>query len=320
MVLSFALLIAGFILLVKGADFFVDGSSSIAKLLKIPSIVIGLTIVAFGTSAPEAAVSIIAGINKSNDIAVGNVIGSNMFNLLVVLGVSAAIKPVQIKDQIIKKDYPFMLIATALLLVMSYDVFLSGETANRISRGDAIVLLVFMGIFLYSVISSALRSRKESIDGGEDDIPAYGVGKSLLFTIGGLAGIIIGGQFVVDSASDIAVRFGMSETLVGLTIVAVGTSLPELVTSIVAAKKGESDIAIGNVVGSNIFNILFVLAASAAISPMNINAQSLTDLLILMAVTLAAYGFCVTKKRVSRAEGIVLTSVYIIYLAYAIIR
>lgn len=320
MVLSFALLIAGFILLVKGADFFVDGSSSIAKLLKIPSIVIGLTIVAFGTSAPEAAVSIIAGINNSNDIAVGNVIGSNMFNLLVVLGVSAAIKPVQIKDQIIKKDYPFMLIATILLLVMSYDVLLGSETANRISRSDAIILLVFMGIFLYSVISSALRSRKENIDNGEDDIPAYGVGKSLLFTIGGLAGIIIGGQFVVDSASDIALRFGMSQTLVGLTIVAVGTSLPELVTSIVAARKGESDIAIGNVVGSNIFNILFVLAASAAISPMNINEQSLTDLLILMAVTFVTYGFCVTKKRINRFEGIILTSVYIIYLAYAIIR
>lgn len=319
MILSFALLIAGFILLVKGADFFVDGSSSIAKLLKIPSIVIGLTIVAFGTSAPEAAVSIIAGIRKSNDIAVGNVIGSNMFNLLVVLGVSAAIKPVHIKEQIIKKDYPFMLIATALLSIMSYDVLLGGSE-NMISRGDALILLIFMGIFLYSVISSALRSRKENINSGEDDIPSYGIGKSLLFTIGGLAGIIIGGQFVVDSASDIAIRFGMSETLVGLTIVAVGTSLPELVTSVVAARKGESDIAIGNVVGSNIFNILFVLAASAVISPMNINAQCLFDLLVLMAVTVIAYIFCATKKSVNRIEGIVLVLVYAAYLTYAIVR
>ncbi|MDE7303414.1 MAG: calcium/sodium antiporter [Oscillospiraceae bacterium] len=319
MILSFALLIAGFILLVKGADFFVDGSSSIAKLLKIPSIVIGLTIVAFGTSAPEAAVSIIAGIQKSNDIAVGNVIGSNMFNLLVVLGVSAAIKPVHIKEQIIKKDYPFMLIASALLLIMSYDVFLGGSE-NMISRGDALILLIFMGIFLYSVISSALRSRKENIGSSKDDIPSYGIGKSLLFTIGGLAGIIIGGQFVVDSASDIAIRFGMSQTLVGLTIVAVGTSLPELVTSVVAARKGESDIAIGNVVGSNIFNILFVLAASAVISPMNINAQCLFDLLVLMAVTVIAYIFCATKKSVNRIEGIVLVLLYAIYLTYAIVR
>lgn len=320
MVLSFIFLIVGFVLLVKGADFFVDGSSSIAKFLKIPSIVIGLTIVAFGTSAPEAAVSIIAGINGSNGIAIGNVIGSNMFNLLVVVGISAAIKPISIKDQIISKDYPFMLLATAALLVMSYDVVIGSGTENVITRGEAIILLMFMGIFLYYTIASALRSRREHIDSDDDEKPKYGIAKSIIFTIGGLAGIIIGGQFVVDSAEKIALGFGMSETLVGLTIVAVGTSLPELVTSIVAAKKGESDIAIGNVVGSNIFNLLFVLAASAAITPMSISSQSLTDLLILTAVTLGTYGFCVTKKRVNRAEGIILASVYVIYLAYAIIR
>lgn len=319
MILSFILLIIGFVLLVKGADFFVDGSSSIAKLLKIPSIVIGLTIVAFGTSAPEAAVSIIAGLEKSNDIAVGNVIGSNMFNLLVVVGVSAAISPISINDLIIKRDYPFMLVITAVLMVMAYDVVLGGGSANVISRGEAFTMLFLMGIYMYSVITAALKSRKENI-GGEEHTPSYGVGKSLLFTIGGLAGIIIGGQLVVESASAIATGFGMSETLVGLTIVAVGTSLPELVTSIVAAKKGESDIAIGNVVGSNIFNILFVLAVSAAITPMNINAQVLTDLLILMAVTLGAYAFCVTKKMVSRAEGVILTVAYAGYLTYAIIR
>ncbi len=319
MVLSFIWLIVGFVLLVKGADFFVDGSSSIAKLLKIPSIVIGLTIVAFGTSAPEAAVSIIAGLEKSNDIAVGNVIGSNMFNLLVVVGVSAAISPIAINDLIIKRDYPFMLIITAVLTVMSFDVLISGGTSNVISRGEAVTMLFLMGIYMYSVITAALRSRKENI-GGEEQVPSYGVGKSLLFTVGGLAGIILGGQLVVDSASNIARGFGMSETLVGLTIVAVGTSLPELVTSIMAAKKGESDIAIGNVVGSNIFNILFVLAVSAAITPMNINAQVLTDLIILIAVTVFAYIFCVTKKRVSRIEGVILTVSYAGYLTYAIIR
>ncbi len=319
MILSFILLIVGFVLLVKGADFFVEGSSSIAKLLKIPSIVIGLTIVAFGTSAPEAAVSIIAGLEKSNDIAVGNVIGSNMFNLLVVVGVSAAISPIAINDLIIKRDYPFMLIITAVLTAFSFDVLLSGGTSNDISRGEAIVMLLLMGIYLYSVITSALRSRKENI-GGEEQVKTLGVGKSLLFTIGGLAGIIIGGQLVVNSASDIARGFGMSETLVGLTIVAVGTSLPELVTSIMAARKGESDIAIGNVVGSNIFNILFVLAVSAAITPMNINAQVLTDLIILIVVTVFAYIFCVTKKRVSRIEGVILTVTYAGYLTYAIIR
>lgn len=320
MVLSFVLLIVGFILLVKGADFFVDGSSSIAKFLKIPSIVIGLTIVAFGTSAPEAAVSIIAGINGSNDIAVGNVIGSNMFNLLVVLGVSAAIKPVNIDGQIIKKEFPFMLLATLAFLLVSFDAALGNGTDNVISRNEAFILLILMAIFLYSVITSALRTRKENASALEEDKPKYGIVKSIIFTVGGLAGIIIGGQLVVDSASDIAISFGMSETLVGLTIVAVGTSLPELVTSIVAAKKGESDIAIGNVVGSNVFNILFVLAASAAITPMNINGQSLVDLVILMAVTALTYVFCVTQKKVNRPEGVILVLMYIGYMTYAIIR
>lgn len=320
MVVSFILLIVGFVLLVKGADFFVDGSSSIAKFLKIPSIVIGLTIVAFGTSAPEAAVSIIAGIKGSNDIAVGNVIGSNMFNLLVVLGVSAAIKPVKIDSQIIKKEFPFMLLATLAFLIISFDVALGNGIANVISRNEAFLLLILMVIFLYSVITSALRSRKENAAAFEEDKPKYGIVKSIIFTVGGLAGIIIGGQLVVDSASDIARGFGMSETLVGLTIVAVGTSLPELVTSIVAAKKGESDIAIGNVVGSNVFNILFVLAASAAITPMNINAQSLFDLVVLMAVTALTYVFCITQKKVNRPEGIMLVLIYVGYLTYAIVR
>ncbi|MDE7230677.1 MAG: calcium/sodium antiporter [Oscillospiraceae bacterium] len=321
MVLSFVLLIIGFALLVKGADFFVDGSSGIAKFLKIPSIVIGLTIVAFGTSAPEAAVSIIAGINGSNDIAVGNVIGSNMFNLLAVLGISAVIKPVNVDSQIIKKEFPFMLISTAVLALAAFDTALGSGDVNVISRNEAFILLIMMGIFLYSVVTSALRSRKEMAAADtEEDKPKRSLLKCIIFTIGGLAGIIIGGQFVVDSATKIATGFGMSETLVGLTIVAVGTSLPELVTSIVAAKKGESDIAVGNVVGSNVFNILFVLAASAAITPMNINGQGLCDLLILMAVSILTYIFCVTKKTINRAEGVILMLMYGGYMTLAIVR
>lgn len=320
MVLAFILLIVGFVLLVKGADVFVDGSSSIAKFLKIPSIIIGLTIVAFGTSAPEAAVSIIAGLNDSNDIAVGNVIGSNMFNLLVVVGISAVIKPVKVTGQIVKKEFPFMLLVTAALTLMSYDVFFGNGSENVISRSEAAVLLLFMAVFLYSVITSALRSRKESIGDPDSEKPPYGLAKSILFTVGGLAGIVIGGQLVVDSAEKIAVGFGMSKTLVGLTVVAVGTSLPELVTSIVAAKKGESDIAMGNVVGSNVLNILFVLAVSAAISPMGINAQCLFDLLILTAVSVIAYAFCATGKRVNRIEGLALVLIYGGYMAYAIVR
>ncbi len=326
MVLSFIFLLAGFVLLIKGADFFVDGSSGIAKFLKIPSIVIGLTIVAFGTSAPEAAVSIIAGINGSNDIAMGNVIGSNMFNLLGVLGISAIISPVAVDSQIIKKEFPFMLISSVVLALMALDTVLGSGEVNIISRSEAFTLLILMGIFVYSVVTSALRSRKENGSAAADEEsaeqgkPKRSLLKCVLFTVGGLAGIIIGGQFVVDSATRIATGFGMSETLVGLTIVAVGTSLPELVTSIVAAKKGESDIAVGNVIGSNVFNVLFVLAASAAITPMNINQQGLCDLLILLAISALAYVFCITKKKINRAEGIILVLMYAAYMAFAIVR
>lgn len=320
MVLAFVLLIVGFVLLVKGADVFVDGSSGIAKFLKIPSIVIGLTIVAFGTSAPEAAVSIIAGVNGSNDIAVGNVIGSNMFNLLGVLGVSALISPVRVDVEIVKKQFPFMLAATGVLALSAFDVFFGSAETNTISRGEAFILLIMMAIFLYSVVTFALSSRKEGGDSEEKDEKPLKLWKCILFTILGLAGIVVGGQFVVDSASKIATSFGMSETLVGLTIVAVGTSLPELVTSIVAARKGESDIAIGNVVGSNVFNILFVLAASAAITPMNINAQGLCDLLILAAVSVLSYIFCFTKKTINRVEGGILVAMYAGYMVFAIIR
>ncbi len=321
MVLAFVFLLVGFVLLIKGADFFVDGSSGIAKLLKIPSIVIGLTIVAFGTSAPEAAVSIIAGINGSNDIAVGNVIGSNMFNLLGVLGISAIIHSVSVDSSIIKKEFPFMLISTAVLALAAFDTALGSGDANIISRNEAFTMIILMGIFVYSIVTAALRSRKESSAAEpEDDKPKRSLLKCVLFTVGGLAGIIIGGQFVVDSATKIATGFGMSETLVGLTIVAVGTSLPELVTSIVAAKKGESDIAVGNVVGSNVFNILFVLAVSAAITPMNINAQGLCDLLILMGISILSYVFCITKKTVNRIEGIILVLMYAAYMTFAIVR
>lgn len=319
MILSLILLLAGLLLLVKGADFFVDGSSSIAKFMKIPSIIIGLTIVSFGTSAPEAAVSIIAGLKGSNDIAVGNALGSNMFNLLIVLGVCAIISPIRIDGQIINKEFPFMALSMAALILVSFDAAFSNGTVNVIARNEALILVMLMAIFLYSIVTTALRSRKEN---NSDDIekPKYSLVKSIGFTVGGLAGIIIGGQLVVDNAENIALSLGMSKTLAGLTIVAVGTSLPELVTSVSAARKGESDIAIGNVVGSNIFNVLFVLAVSAAITPMNINSQCLTDMLILMILTVIAYVFCVTKKTVNRPEGIVLTVFYAVYLAYAIIR
>lgn len=317
-VLTYVFLVLGLVLLVKGADFFVDGSSTIAQKLKVPSLIIGLTIVAFGTSSPEAAVSIIAAVNGQNSIALGNVVGSNLFNLLAVIGICAVIKPIQIEKSIIAKEYPFSMLATAALVVMSVDFYLNEGDTNILSRSDGILLLLFFGVFLYSVLSSALISIKNAP--AETVTPKYGMGKAILFSVGGLAAIIFGGDLVVDSATAIALSFGISETLVGLTIVAIGTSLPELVTSIVAARKGESDIAVGNVVGSNIFNILFVLAASSAISPIAVNSENIMDLIILAAITVLVYIFCITSRKVSRTEGIVMVLLYAAYMVYIIMR
>ena len=318
-ILQFLLLAVGLVLLVKGADFFVDGSSSIAVKLKVPSLIIGLTIVAFGTSAPEAAVSIIAGVKGQNDIAMGNVIGSNLFNLLAVIGICAAIRPINIEKSIIAREYPFSMLAVFALIVLSGDLYLGEGKANMLSRSDGIILLMFFGVFLYSVLSSALDSIKKSSP--EENIqPKYTIGKAVIFSILGLAGIIGGGQLVVNSATEIAYAFGISEALVALTIVAVGTSLPELVTSVVAAKKGESDMAVGNVVGSNIFNVFFVLASSSAIHPLNISMENIIDLVILIFVMLLVYVFCITQRKVSRVEGIILVLLYAADMVYIVMR
>lgn len=318
-IVQILLLAVGLVLLVKGADFFVDGSSSIAVKLKVPSLIIGLTIVAFGTSAPEAAVSIIAGVKGQNDIAMGNVIGSNLFNLLAVIGICAAIRPINIEKAIIAREYPFSMLAVFALIVLSGDLYLGEGNANVLSRSDGIILLLFFGVFLYSVLSTALDSIKNSPP-EENAQPKYTIGKAVIFSILGLAGIIGGGQLVVNSATEIAYAFGISEALVALTIVAVGTSLPELVTSVVAAKKGESDMAVGNVVGSNIFNVFFVLASSAAVHPLNISMENIIDLVILIFVMLLVYVFCITSRKVSRVEGIILVLLYVAYMVYIVMR
>lgn len=314
--MAYILLIIGFILLVKGADYFVDGSSSIAQVFHIPTLIIGLTIVALGTSAPEAAVSITAALKGQNDIAMGNVIGSNIFNTLVVVGGCALIKPFKVEASILKQDFPFSILVTVALLFLGADFFLDGSLQNRISRSDGLVLLLFFMIFIYNMIQSALKNKKSE----EETAPKYSLGKGILIALIGIVGIVIGGELVVDSASTIALSFGLSETLVGLTIVAIGTSLPELVTSLVAAKKGESAIAIGNVVGSNIFNVLLVLALSASIHPINVNTLSLYDLIIVLVVSIITYIFAWTKRSVSRVEGGILVLLYILYMIYIIMR
>lgn len=305
--MMYVLLIVGFILLIKGADFFVDGASSTAKLLKVPSVIIGLTIVAMGTSAPEAAVSISAGLSGSSDIALSNVIGSNIFNLLIVVGVSAIICPIKTEKVILRRDIWWSLGAAVATLIMMTDM--------KISGAEGILLLGGMAAYIAVLVFDARKKRDEG-----DEVKAMSPLKSIIYIVGGLAAIIIGGDLVVDSACDIAAAFGMSEALIGLTIVAVGTSLPELVTSIVAAKKGDSGLALGNVVGSNIFNILFILGSASALTTINVAPELFIDTAILIAVTLLMYFLCRSKDKTSRGEGALCMLVYAAYMAYIILR
>jgi cation:H+ antiporter len=312
----YVILLIGFALLVKGADFFVEGSSSIAKIFKVPSILVGLTIVAFGTSSPETAVSINAALKNSNEIAVGNVVGSNIFNILLVIGVSSIIKPMKIRRKTILKEMPFLLLTSIVLYVLGSDIKLQGFTRNVLTRADGIMLLSLFSIFLYYIIEMAILSREDS----DEEIRVMSLSKSIFFSVGGIIGILIGANMVVNSSSVIAVQLGMSQTLVGLTIVAIGTSLPELVTSVVAAFKGENDIAVGNVVGSNIFNVLFILGSASIINPIPIEKKVFFDMLFLVGSTILAFILVTTKQRTSKVEGVIMSLIYIIYMIYIISR
>lgn len=306
--MEYILLLVGFVLLIKGADFFVDGASSIAGKLKVPSLIIGLTVVSMGTSMPEAAVSISASLTGSNSISLGNVIGSNIFNLLMVVGVSSLILPIATDKDILKRDMPINIGITVALLVM---LLIGGE----LSRIDAAILLVMLAGYMFLLIRSALKNRIE------DEAPkVYSWLKSIVLSIVGAAAIILGGNLVVESAKTIALNLGMGETLVGLTVVALGTSLPELVTSIVAAKKGDSGIAMGNVVGSCIFNILFILGMAGVISPMTADSAFFIDTGILIGICLLMLLFAFTKKKTDRVEGGICVLIYIGYTAYIIMR
>ncbi|MBS6507304.1 MULTISPECIES: calcium/sodium antiporter [Paraclostridium] len=316
--MKYVILLIGFILLIKSADYFVVGASSIAKALNIPTIIIGLTIVAFGTSAPEAAVSISAAMKGQNDIAIANVVGSNIFNILFVLGISAIIAPVKVQKTTIIKEFPFALLASLVLLILSHDIKFQGYNENALTRSDGLMLFALFSIFMYYLLEMALSSKEEmDVEQGSSRDP---IAKSILLSIGGIIGIIIGGNLVVDSATNIAIDLGMSENLVGLTIVSIGTSLPELVTSVVAARKGESDIAMGNIIGSNIFNILFVLGASSIIHTIHVQPIVFVDMIIMLIVTGITYVFAISKKQVNRFEGIILTATYIAYMIFIIIR
>lgn len=307
--MMYILLLVGFVLLIKGADFFVEGSSSVAKLLKVPSVIIGLTIVAMGTSAPEAAVSITAGLNGSNAIALGNVVGSNIFNLLMVLGLCAVVNPVPVEKSFIKRDYPMAIGASVLLLIFAI-------TGKVIGRMEGIIFLVLFAAFLVTMVVSALKNREES----DEEIKVLSPVMSLIYIVGGLCAVVFGGDLVVDSATQIATSWGLSENFIALTIVAMGTSLPELVTSMVASKKGECGLAVGNVVGSNLFNILLVLGASCAISPIAVAMESVIDIAVSIAVHLLMLAFCASGKEIKRGEGLIAVAVYFAYMVSLFMR
>ncbi|SFG53089.1 cation:H+ antiporter [Halobacillus alkaliphilus] len=316
--MAYVFLLVGFGLLIKGADLFVDGSSNIARLLRVPPILIGLTIVAFGTSSPEATVSILAALQGNAEVSLGNVVGSNIFNITLVVGIAAFLYPLMVESETTKKEIPFTLLASGALLVLISDIELQGLSDNLLTRSDGIIFLLFLSIFMYYVIEVGLKSRKDS---KEEPIPStIKWGKNIGLTLAGLAAIIFGGDLVVDSGTAIALDLGMSKTLVGLTIIAIGTSLPELVTSISAALKKESGIALGNVVGSNIFNILFVLGASAVVTPLPVNGKIFTDVIIMIALSLLLLLFSRTHYKIGKREGFILMTMYIVYLVFIILR
>ncbi|MDZ5474477.1 calcium/sodium antiporter [Bacillus sp. 31A1R] len=319
--MTYILLLVGFALLIKGADYFVEGASKIAQSLRVSPLLIGLTIVAFGTSSPEATVSIIAALEENAGVAIGNVVGSNIFNITFVVGIAAFLNPLKVESETIRKEIPFTLLASVALLVLISDVSLEMLSDNFITRSDGLVLLLFFAIFLYYIFEVARNSREQA-KGKDESVATEGIskGKNILFTLGGLAAIIFGGDMVVDNAREIALSFGMSETLVGLTIVAIGTSLPELITSITAAIKKESEIALGNIVGSNIFNILFVLGSASVISPLAVDSAILTDVLLMIGLTVVLLFFSRTHYKIGKSEGIILAVAYVLYMVYIIIR
>ncbi len=313
----YILFILGFVFLVKGADLLVDGSSSIAKRVGISDLVIGLTIVSLGTSAPELLVNVIASIKGNADIGIGNIIGSNISNIFLILGISAIIYPLKVKKTTTWKEIPLNFVAAIVLFLMANDVMIDKAESSMIGRIDGMILMIFFFMFMNYTIGLA-KAHKEKHNGH----PKHPISKAVIMTIVGILGLAFGGQWVVDGAITIAKQFGLSETLIGLTIVAVGTSLPELATSAVAAYKHKTDIAIGNIVGSNLFNIFWVLGLSAVIKPLPFNAAINTDILVYTMATVMLFIYCFTNRRYSidKAEGVIFVLAYIGYITFVVIR
>lgn len=320
MILNIILLLVGFVLLIKGADIFVDGASSTAANFKVSKMLIGLTIVAFGTSAPEFAVSLSALASGSSDMVLGNVFGSCVLNILLILGVASVIRPIDIREDTVKKELPLNLLITVLLVVLFLDVLLAGGDVNQITREDAIVILLFFSVFLYYLVSMARKSRAAEVKNKDEEKPKFKLGKSLLFVVIGIAGIIIGSNLVVDNATAIAEAIGWSERVIALTVIAFGTSLPELVTSVVAARKGEQELAVGNIIGSNIFNICVVLGVPVlffgAATP---SSFEMLDLIMAVGSAALLFVFAGTTRKITRVEGGVMLALFVAYYALVLI-
>ena len=318
--MNYILLLLGFVLLIKGADIFVDGASAVAKKAGIPPVIVGLTIVSLGTSAPELAVSLISALNGSNELAIGNVLGSNLFNTLMVLGVTTLVLPLVIIKDKIKNDFYVNIGVSIILFILTFDK-LFGKSQNIISRFDGIILILLCISYVAYLIFKSFKSDSSELSEEEKNINIF---VKIILMILSASAIVIGGNLVVNSATSIALYFGMSEKLVGLTIVAMGTSLPELVTSIIASLKGENDIALGNILGSNIFNILLILGVSSSVFPIVVSSSLMVDFAYLISITLFIFALIFfnskSKKKLSRFEGILIVSLYIAYMVYIILR
>jgi len=316
--LTFILFIAGFVLLIKGADFLVTGASALAFKFGIAPLVIGLTIVAFGTSAPELVVNLLASLSGNTDIAIGNILGSNIVNILLILGVTAIIYPLTVQKSTVWKEIPFALLAVIVLVFMASDALIDGAGSSLLSRIDGLVLMSFFVIFLYYIVGMAKQAPAEDSEAPADMTTM----RSWILISGGLIGLVIGGKWIVDGAVVFAQSLGVSEALIGLTIVAIGTSLPELATSVVAAFKKNTDIAVGNIVGSNIFNIFWILGISSMIAPLPFAPAMTFDILVTLGATLLLFLalFVGRKHTIEKWQGVMFIGLYVAYVAFLIVR
>lgn len=307
-------LVLGFVIIIKASDMLVSGSVNLAKFLKIPTLVIGLTVIAIATGVPEIAISISSSLKGSNGLLLGNLLGSNLFNILFILGLIALIRPLYIKKEIILKNYVFALLSCIVLLAVASDTILLDNKINLITRSEGILLLLFAFIFSYSTVLDVTLNKKSKIETSKFSF------KDVLYIVLGIVLIALSAEVIVNSCVNISKYLGVSEDLIGLTIIAVGTNLPELVTSIVAVKKGESDIAIGNLVGTNIYNIFLILGLSSTINPITISTNAYIDIIILTITSFIVYIFIRHKKDINKIEGITMILLYIIYIVYVVVR